>query len=126
MPPKPIRQLRDLTRYRKAVIEERARGTQRLHKVLEDTGVKLSCVASRVLTKSGRGMLDSLVAGQRDPVVLTEMAKGMRSRCRPVQGTYLSAHYNRIRGRRGPAKAAVATGHAILVIAYHLLDRGEE
>lgn len=42
------------------------------------------------------------------------------------KGTYLSAHYHRIRGRRGPKKAAVATGHSILVIAYHLIDRDEE
>jgi transposase len=76
IPPKPFRQLRDLTRYRRAVIEERGRETQRLHKVLEDAGVKLSSVASSVLTKSGREMIDALIAGQRDPEVLAEMAKG--------------------------------------------------
>ena len=251
VPPKPIRQLRDLTRYRKAVIEERARETQRLHKVLEDAGVKLSSVASKVLTVSGRQMLDALVAGQRDPAVLAEMAKGRMRPKIPMlrealagrftdhhalivgemlaridhaeatiarltdqidvviapfahqrdllctipgvdrrtaevliaeigvdmsrfptaghlaswagmcpgnnesagkhqsgktrkgskwlrkalveaahaaarsKGTYLSAHYHRIRGRRGPKKAAVAVGHSILVIAYHLLSRDE-
>lgn len=251
VPPKPIRQLRDLTRYRKAVIEERARETQRLHKVLEDAGVKLSSVASKVLTKSGRQMLDALVAGQRDPAVLAEMAKGRMRPKIPMlhealagrftdhhalivgemlaridhadatitrlseqidvviapfvhqrdllctipgvdrrtaevilaeigtdmsrfpdaghlaswagmcpgnnesagkhqsgttrkgskwlrkalveaahaaarsKGTYLSAHYHRIRGRRGPKKAAVAVGHSILVIAYHLIARDE-
>jgi transposase len=41
------------------------------------------------------------------------------------KGTYLSAHYARLRGRRGPKKAAVAVGHSILVIAYHILERGE-
>ena len=76
IPPRPTREQRDLTRYRKSVIEERARETQRLHKVLEDAGVKLSSVASKVLTKSGREMIDALVAGQRDPAVLAEMAKG--------------------------------------------------
>ncbi len=251
IPPRPTREQRDLTRYRKSVIEERGRETQRLHKVLEDAGVKLSSVASSVLTKSGREMIDALIAGQRDPAVLAEMAKGrMRVKipeltdalagrfnahhallCRtmlaridqadatidaltkrieelldpheaavtlligitgvsyrtaqvilaeigtdmsrfPTPGhlaswagmcpgnnesagkhrsgktrhgskwlrialveagqaagrskdTYLSAQYARIRGRRGPAKAAVAVGHSILVIAWHLLSTGE-
>ena len=251
IPPRPTREQRDLTRYRKSVIEERGRETQRLHKVLEDAGVKLSSVASSVLTKSGREMIDALIAGQRDPEVLAEMAKGrMRSKipelrdalagrfnehhallCRamlaridqadatidelterieglldpheaavtlligipgvshrtaqvilaeigtdmsrfPTAGhlaswagmcpgnnesahkhrsgrtrhgskwlrialvesghaagrsknTYLAAHYARIRGRRGPGRAAVAVGHSILVIAWHLLSTGE-
>ncbi len=251
IPPRPTREQRDLTRYRKSVIEERGRETQRLHKVLEDAGVKLSSVASSVLTKSGREMIDALIAGQRDPAVLAEMSKGrMRSKipelkdalagrfnehhallCRamlaridqadatiealtrrieslldpheaavtllvgipgvsyrsaqvilaeigtdmsrfPTPGhlaswagmcpgnnesagkhrsgrtrhgskwlrialveaahaagrskdTYLAAHYARIRGRRGPGRAAVAVGHSILVIAWHLLSTGE-
>ena len=251
IPPRPTREQRDLTRYRKSVIEERGRETQRLHKVLEDAGVKLSSVASSVLTKSGREMIDALIAGQRDPAVLAEMAKGrMRSKipelqdalagrfnehhallCRamlaridqadatieeltrrieslldpheaavtllvgipgvsyrsaqvilaeigtdmsrfPTPGhlaswagmcpgnnesagkhhsgrtrhgskwlrialveaahaagrskdTYLAAQYARIRGRRGPGRAAVAVGHSILVIAWHLLSTGE-
>ncbi|MGH3520281.1 MAG: IS110 family transposase [Haloechinothrix sp.] len=86
IPPEPFRALRDLTRYRKSVIEERARESQRLHKVLEDAGVKLSSVASSVLTKSGREMIDALIAGQRDPEVLAEMAKGrMRSKIPQLQ-----------------------------------------
>ncbi len=81
IPDRPGREQRDLTRYRKSVIEERGRETQRLHKVLEDAGVKLSSVASKVLTKWGREMIDALIAGQRDPEVLAEMAKGrMRSK----------------------------------------------
>lgn len=251
IPPRPTREQRDLTRYRKSVIEERGRETQRLHKVLEDAGVKLSSVASSVLTKSGREMIDALIAGQRDPAVLAEMAKGrMRTKipelkdalagrfnahhallCRAMlaridqadatideltkrieelldpheaavtllvgipgvsyrtaqvilaeigtdmsrfptpehlaswagmcpgnnesagkhrsghtrygskwlrialveaaqaagrsKDTYLSAQYARIRGRRGPARAAVAVGHSILVVAWHLLSTGE-
>ena len=251
IPPRPTREQRDLTRYRKSVIEERGRETQRLHKVLEVAGVKLSSVASSVLTKSGREMIDALIAGQRDPLVLAEMAKGrMRSKipelrdalagrfnnhhallCRAMlaridqadatideltaqieklldphqaavsllvgipgvsyrtaqvilaeigtdmsrlataghlgswagmcpgnnesagkrgsgrtrhgskwlrialieagqaagrsKNTYLSAHYHRIRGRRGPGCAAVAVGHSILIIAWHLLSTGE-
>jgi transposase len=251
IPDRPTREQRDLARYRRSVIEERGREVQRLHKVLEDAGVKLSSVASSVLTKSGREMIDALIAGQRDATVLAEMAKGrMRSKipelqdalagrfnahhgllCRamlaridqadatidtltarievlldphqaavtllvgipgvsyrsaqvilaeigtdmsrfPTPGhlaswagmcpgnnesagkhrsgrtrhgskwlrialveaaqaagrskdTYLSAQYARVRGRRGPGRAAVAVGHSILVIVWHLLSTGE-
>ncbi|MCA1678536.1 MAG: IS110 family transposase [Actinobacteria bacterium] len=76
VPPKPIRALRNLTRYRKTQIEERQREANRLHKVLEDTGIKLDCVASDILGKSGRAMLDALVSGTTDPTVLAELAKG--------------------------------------------------
>lgn len=222
-----------------------------MHKVLEDAGVKLASVASKTLTCSGRAMLEALVAGERDPAVSAELAKGrMRAKIPQLRqalagrfsdhhavivsemlaridhtddtvtrlsarvtelsagyarqlelldtipgvnqrtaevilaeigpdmsrfpnaghlaswagmcpgnnesagkhhsgrtrkgskwlrktlveaahaaartkDTYLSAHYARIRGRQGPRKAAVAVGHSILVIAYHLLDRDE-
>ena len=76
VPPKPIRDLRQLTRYRRAQIAERKRKAQRLHKALEDTGIKLDCVATNILGKSGRAMLDALVAGTTDPEVLAELAKG--------------------------------------------------
>ncbi len=76
VPPKPIRALRNLTRYRKTQIQERAREANRLHKALEDTGIKLDCVASDILGKSGRAMLDALVAGTTDPEVLAELARG--------------------------------------------------
>jgi len=251
VPPSPIRQLRDLTRYRTAVTEERGREVQRLHKLLEDAGIKLSSVASKVLTVSGRDMLEALIAGQRDPGVLAELARGrLRSKIAQLRealeghftahhallaremlaridqadqtiaalseeigrvigpfehlirllctipgigrrtaeiliaeigadmgrfasahhlaswagmspgnnesagkhkpartrkgskwlrsalveaahaasrskGTYLAAQFARIRGRRGPKKAAVAVGHSILIIAYHLLTREE-
>jgi transposase len=86
VPPKPIRELRDLTRYRKTVIEERGRETQRLHTVLEDAGIKLASVASKTLTKSGRDMLDALVGGERDPQVLAQFARGrMRSKIVQLQ-----------------------------------------
>jgi Transposase len=67
VPPKPIRRLRDLTRFRKALIHERTRESQRLAKVLEDAGIKLACVASDTLGVSGRAMLEALVAGTTDP-----------------------------------------------------------
>lgn len=76
VPPKPIRDLRMLTRYRKAQISERQREANRLHKALEDTGIKLDCVATDILGKSGRAMLDALVAGTRDPEVLADLARG--------------------------------------------------
>ena len=76
VPPKPIRALRNLTRYRKSQIQERAREANRLHKALEDTGIKLDCVATDILGKSGRAMLDALVQGTTDPEILAELAKG--------------------------------------------------
>ena len=76
VPPKPIRELRALTRYRKAQILERQREANRLHKALEDTGIKLDCVATNILGVSGRAMLDALVAGTTDPEVLADLAKG--------------------------------------------------
>jgi transposase len=77
VPPKPIRTLRNLTRYRKTQINDRSRETARLHKILEDTGIKLGCVASDIMGKSGRDMLDALVAGTTDPTVLADLARGM-------------------------------------------------
>jgi transposase len=76
VPPKPIRELRQLTRYRKAQIAERQREANRLHKALEDTGIKLDCVATDILGVSGRAMLDALINGTTDPVVLADLAKG--------------------------------------------------
>src|SRR3989440_10433397 len=76
VPPKPIRELRNLTRYRKAQIDERGREAQRLDKVLQDAGVKLSSVATDILGKSGRDMLNALGHGTRDPEVLAGLAGG--------------------------------------------------
>jgi transposase len=73
--PEPIRQLRDLTRMRTTIIRERTREIQRLEKLIEDAGVKLSSVAPAMHGVSARIMLDALVAGERDPVVLADIAK---------------------------------------------------
>src|SRR5438128_11691914 len=70
VPPPPLRELRDLTRYRKVLIQERTREANRLHKVLEDAGIKLATVASDILGVSGRAMLSALVAGTTDPAIL--------------------------------------------------------
>ncbi len=76
IPPAPIRELRELTRYRKALIQERAQEANRLHKVLETANLKLSAVASDVLGVSGRQMLAALLEGQEDPEALAELARG--------------------------------------------------
>jgi transposase len=75
VPPPEIRRLRDLTRLRKAQINERARSIQRLEKVLQDAGIKLSSVASTTYSKSARAMLEALLAGVTDPEQLAELAK---------------------------------------------------
>src|SRR6266508_2403353 len=62
VPPKPQRALRTLTRYRKTQIQERQREANRLHKALEDTGIKLDCVATDILGVSGRAMLGAILA----------------------------------------------------------------
>ena len=76
VPPPPIRQLRDLTRHRRTLVEERTRVVQRLEKVMQDAGIKLTSVASALLTKSGRAILEALLAGQDDPDALAELARG--------------------------------------------------
>lgn len=250
VPPRPQRELRDLVRYRKAKIQERGREVQRVEKTLQDAGIKLSSVASEVLGKSARLMLDALISGTNDPEILAELAKGTLRRKIPAlrealqgrfsghhallvgqmlaqidfldetiatlsaqieeltrpfsreielldtipgvdkraaemllaeigpdmsrfptehhlaswggmcpgqresggkkhsaatrkgskwlrgtltecskavvrtKGTYLAARYQRIKSRRGHAKATVATGHKILTAAYHVLQRG--
>jgi transposase len=76
VPPAPIRELRDLTRLRRAQTEERTRAFQRMEKVLQDAGIKLTSVASSNTTVSARQMLAALVAGERDVAVLADLAKG--------------------------------------------------
>jgi transposase len=76
VPPPPIRELRELTRYRRTQIDARAAEIQRLEKVLQDAAIKLTSVASRVLTQSGRAMIEALIAGERDGARLAELAKG--------------------------------------------------
>ena len=94
VPPRPIRELRDLTRYRTSLVQERTREAQRLDKVLQDAGIKLSSVASDLLGVSGRAMLTSLVAGSRDPDVLAELAKGKLRRKLPALREALSGRFS--------------------------------
>jgi transposase len=76
IPDAPIRALRDLTRYRTSLIEERTRALNRIQKVLEDANIKLASVVSEVLGASGRAMLEALIAGATDPEVLASLARG--------------------------------------------------
>jgi transposase len=93
VPPAPIRELRDLTRYRKSLIQERAREANRVHKMLEDAGIKLATVARDVLGTSGRAMLEALVQGTSDPNILAELARGrMRSKL-PALRQALAGHF---------------------------------
>jgi transposase len=93
VPPPEIRQLRDLTRYRTEVIRERTREAQRLEKLLEDAGIKLSAVVSDLLGKSARAMLEALIAGERDPVVLAEMAKASMRAKREILAQALTGRF---------------------------------
>jgi len=97
VPPREIRELRDLTRYRKAQIDERGREAQRLDKVLQDAGIKLSSVATDILGKSGRDMLVALCSGTQDPEVLAELARGKLRKKIPLlrqalEGRFTSHH----------------------------------
>jgi transposase len=76
VPPAATRQLRDLVRYRKRLVQAHTAEVQRVQKTLEDAGIKLDSVAADVLGASGRAMLAALVAGERDPQVLAELARG--------------------------------------------------
>jgi transposase len=89
VPPAEIRQLRDYTRLRVDLTAERSRVVQRLEKLLEDALIKLSTVATDIMGVSGRAMLEALIAGQRDPKALAELARG------------------RMRGKRGALVAAL-------------------
>lgn len=106
VPPPRIRELRDLTRYRKRLIEDRVRETLRVQKVLEDIGIKLSSVATDVLGVSGRAMIEALIAGVRDPNALAALAKG------------------RLRNKIPQLRAALAPGgfreHHAVMLSEHL------
>jgi transposase len=76
IPPRPIRDLRDLTRYRTTLVRQRAEEVNRLHKLLETANLTLAAVASDVAGASGRAMLTAILGGAADPAALAELAKG--------------------------------------------------
>jgi transposase len=94
VPPQPIRELRNLTRYRTARIEERTRQTPRLDTILRDAGVKLSSVASDVLGTSGRVMLSALIAGSTDTEVLADLALGKPRKKIPAPREALTSRFS--------------------------------
>ena len=75
VPPKPIRRLRDLTRYRVALVTDASAEKNRVEKLLEDAQIKLSVVASDIFGVSGRDMMNALISGQRDPKILAQLAR---------------------------------------------------
>jgi transposase len=93
VPPPPIRELRELTRYRKTQVDARAAEVQRMEKVLQDAGIKLTSVASKVLTQSGRAMVEALIAGERDGAKLAELAKGKMRPKMAALAEALSGHF---------------------------------
>lgn len=98
VPPVEIRRLRDLTRLRAAQTNERTRTIQRLEKVLQDAGIKLSSVASTTYSKSARAMLEALLTGVSDPEQLAELSKGkMRAKIpelrEALQGRFRVEHH---------------------------------
>ena len=93
VPPGPVRALRNLTRYRTVLTQERTRETQRLQAMLEDAGIKVSCVATDIMGASGRAMLEALIADQRDPQVLAELARAKLRRKIPALTEALTGRF---------------------------------
>lgn len=110
VPPPLIRELRDLTRYRTALTQERTREANRLHKVLQDAGIKLASVASDVLGVSGRAMLAALVQGTTDADVLAELARGKLRRKLPALRQALAGRFR--------AHHAFVVGHILAHLDY--------
>src|SRR2546422_3681956 len=95
VPPPPIRELRDLTRYRVQQVRDRSQEVNRLCKVLEDSGLKLTSVMSDVMGASGRAMLTALVDGTTDPTVLAELARGKLRKKLPELRRALQGRFRR-------------------------------
>ncbi len=89
VPPPQIRRLRDVTRYRIDLVGARAAEKNRVEKLLEDAGIKLSVVASDIFGVSGRAMMAALIAGERSPVALAQLARTrMRTRIPALQEAF--------------------------------------
>jgi transposase len=90
VPPEPIRMLRDLTRYRVDLIGARTAEKQRVEKLLEDAQIKVSVVATDIFGVSGRAMMTALIAGERDPETLADMARGsMRKKSTQLREAFI-------------------------------------
>ena len=93
VPPPEVRELREITRYRKTQIDARVKEIQRLEKVLQDAGVKLTSVASTVWSASSRAMIEALIAGERDPVVLAQRLRDKIERLEVALDGTFDAHH---------------------------------
>jgi transposase len=93
VPPAAIRDLRDVTRYRKRQIEDRAQEVNRLHRVLQDAGLKLTSVLTDVMGVSGRAMVEALLHGTTDPAVLADLARGRLRSKLPALHQALHGHF---------------------------------
>jgi transposase len=126
VPPAPQREVRELTRYRISLTEERSRLINRLQKTLEDANIKLASVASDVMGRSARDMLTALLAGEADPALLAELARGrMRAKrdllAQALQGDLKSHHRFLIAEQLADIDALdEAIGHMSLEIAERL------
>jgi transposase len=98
VPPEPIRRLRDLTRARSGMVQQRSAEYQRLEKLLEDAGIKLTVVASKMTLVSSRAMLEALIAGERDPEVLAELARAKLRTKIPALREALVGHFDEHHG----------------------------
>jgi transposase len=126
VPPPVIGELRDLTRYRKKLVEDRVKEVQRVQKTLEDAGIKLESVVTDVMGKAARRMIEALIAGERDPMVLADMAltrmrpripalrQALVGRFNAHHAVMLKAHLSHIDyldGQVAALDAEVETGH---------------
>ena len=93
VPPPEIRELRELTRYRKTQVDARVKELQRLEKTLQDAGIKLTSVASSVWSMSSREMIEAMIGGERDPKVLAQMAKSRLRAKLPALEEAFSGHF---------------------------------
>jgi transposase len=114
VPPAPIQELRDLTRTRKQLVREVSQHSSRIQKVLEDANLKLGSVLSNVLGKSGRAILEAIIAGESDPQRLAELAQGT---ARKKRAELIEALHGRVR----PHHRGLLKVHLTLVAA---LERG--
>lgn len=115
VPPQPIRQLRDLTRTRTTITRQRGQEIQRLEKLLEDAGIKLSSVATDICGVSGRAMLEALIAGERDPARLADLAKRrMRSKI-PALTEALTGRFGEHHGFLARAHLDLIDGHTKVI-----------
>jgi transposase len=100
VPPKPIQELRDLTRTRKQLVREVSQHSLRIQKTLEDANIKLGSVLSDILGHSGRAILNALIAGETDPERLADLARGnaRKKRAELIQALHgrISAHHRRL------------------------------